>query len=550
MKLFVKQKAYKEEGEFLVAINDELEQLAKPDLCNEAERLGISTTGTKKELRREILRKRVLQWREENYPNVSLREIDLDVLDEEEEEAEDKLEGDQIENGGENAQAEDDANQEGVDVEQNVDEYGREENAHLQHSFGGTPPHHSTPVGPAQAGIVDSSLLIRMMIEENRRRDEENRRREDRLMQELGRLHGELRSQTGSSSSVTTMQEFRRRSARCFRDIHPKLEELRNQIESDKFKEMRRLSDDVNQRVAKFDDFFENKIDLLDGDAEKDKLIKDWMSLRERALQEVYSAKAKLEEKKMIDSAGALPEKIKVPQFNGDLIKYPDWWEEYKAVVHENKKVSTFYKLTYLKSAMKGAATHVLDGISLKPENYEKALDLVQMRFGRKRVITRHLVRSLAKMEPVASGNPKAFLELADKLSARYTTLKTQVTDVDQLIIPLMEDKLPKEARQLWERKLGEVVDDDAFADAKMFFEFVQKEASAQTASSDDNPTKENSKKNDPKANKSDGKKSGDNPRFSAAALPSSVSSKTKKDYFYNLYLTNNVFPACALPKM
>jgi len=72
MKHFVKQKAYKEEGEFLVAINDELEQLAKPDLCNEAERLGISTTGTKKELRREILRKRVLQWREENYPNVSL----------------------------------------------------------------------------------------------------------------------------------------------------------------------------------------------------------------------------------------------------------------------------------------------------------------------------------------------------------------------------------------------------------------------------------------------------------------------------------------------
>jgi len=53
--------------------------------------------------------------------------------------------------------------------------------------------------------------------------------------------------------------------------------------------------------------------------------------------------------------------------------------------------------------------------------------------------------------------------------------LKTQVTDVDQLIIPLMEDKLPQEIRQLWERKLGEMVNDDAFADEKMFFDFVRK---------------------------------------------------------------------------
>jgi len=261
-----------------------------------------------------------------------------------------------------------------------------------------------------------------MLMQELRRRDEELRREmrqsNEDYRTEMRRLNDELRSQTGSSSSVTTMQEFRRRSDRCFREIRSKIEDLERKTSSEKFDEMRHVGDDLKERVSKFDDFFENKIDLLDGNEEKDRLIENWIDLRDRALKEVYRARTTLEKKKKIDSAGALPDKVKVPQFNGDIIHYPDWWEEFKEVVHENEKVSKFYKLSYLKSSMKGSAAHVLSGISLKPENYEKALELVKMRFGRKRVITRHLVRSLAKMEPAASGDPKAFRDLADKLSA------------------------------------------------------------------------------------------------------------------------------------
>jgi len=47
LKFIVKQRAHKAEYDFLVATNNELIQLAKPDLCNEAERLGLGTTGTK-----------------------------------------------------------------------------------------------------------------------------------------------------------------------------------------------------------------------------------------------------------------------------------------------------------------------------------------------------------------------------------------------------------------------------------------------------------------------------------------------------------------------
>ena len=60
-----------------------------------------------------------------------------------------------------------------------------------------------------------------------------------------------------------------------------------------------------------------------------------------------------------------------------------------------------------------------------------------------KRVITRHLVHSLVKMEPSTSTDAKAVQELTDKLISRFTNLKNQVTEVDQVIIPLLENKLP-----------------------------------------------------------------------------------------------------------
>ena len=59
--------------------------MAKPDLCNEAERLRLDTRGTKKELRFRILQTRALRWRAETYPDISFGEIDIELADAEEE---------------------------------------------------------------------------------------------------------------------------------------------------------------------------------------------------------------------------------------------------------------------------------------------------------------------------------------------------------------------------------------------------------------------------------------------------------------------------------
>ena len=379
----------------------------------------------------------------------------------------------------------------------------------------------SLAVGSDQ-DLQDGSLkgFMKMMLEEQRKR-------EDALHELIRQMNIERQGSncgSGCSSAVTNSQEFMRRTKRSFESIRLAIEDL--QAISNGRQDVMQLSSAVTRLQSKlnsYENFFENKVDLLDGDAGKDEAIKDWEYLQCRAEKEIVTAKCIIEKQKKLNSAGPLPEGVRVPSFSGDMMAYPQWWEEFEMIVHNNESVSTYYKMLYLKGAMKGDASHVLDGLGVASENYVSALEIVKQRFGSKRVITRHLVRSLTQMEPVESMDPKPFLALTDMMISRHATLKTQVKEVDDLLIPLLEDKLPSDVRQMWERHLGTMVKDASYANAKMFFDFIRKEAAARIASVDQLSTKEQ-KGSERKSHKPNGKDSGvDDGQFSAAALTAST---------------------------
>ena len=70
------------------------------------------------------------------------------------------------------------------------------------------------------------------------------------------------------------------------------------------------------------------------------------------------------------DKAGGLPTGVLVPEFHGDPNKFPDWFESFEALVHQNVKVSQFCKYRYLRQALKGSAASCLDGFSPLVEHY------------------------------------------------------------------------------------------------------------------------------------------------------------------------------------
>ena len=98
----------------------------------------------------------------------------------------------------------------------------------------------------------------------------------------------------------------------------------------------------------------------------------------------IAKLKAALDEDEL---AGPLPGGVSPPTFDGDKMKFPTFWDAFCPLVQENPKVSRFFKMTYLKSAMKGEASGVLDKFTTIAENYEAAVDAVKKRFGRNQAI-------------------------------------------------------------------------------------------------------------------------------------------------------------------
>ena len=77
--------------------------------------------------------------------------------------------------------------------------------------------------------------------------------------------------------------------------------------------------------------------------------------------------------------AGCLPNGITPPVFYGDIMKFPTFWDAFAPLVHENPKVSRFYKMTYLKAAMKGDAAGALDSYPTTAESYDPVVKAIKI---------------------------------------------------------------------------------------------------------------------------------------------------------------------------
>jgi len=93
--------------------------------------------------------------------------------------------------------------------------------------------------------------------------------------------------------------------------------------------------------------------------------------------------------------AGPLPAGVKVPKFDGSILKYQKWWDHFRSLIHENKRVSQFWKMQYLLQAMEGVAASVLAGFEGLASEYPEALETVQKRYGKEHLVVRHIIHSV-----------------------------------------------------------------------------------------------------------------------------------------------------------
>ena len=80
--------------------------------------------------------------------------------------------------------------------------------------------------------------------------------------------------------------------------------------------------------------------------------------------------------------------KISVSSFDGSLLNWSSFWEQFETAIHLKEQLTDAEKLVYLKDSLKdGPARHVIEGLAQTSGNYAEEITCLQKRYDRRRLI-------------------------------------------------------------------------------------------------------------------------------------------------------------------
>ena len=78
--------------------------------------------------------------------------------------------------------------------------------------------------------------------------------------------------------------------------------------------------------------------------------------------------------------------KLHIKPFDGNYLEWLTFWDSFSNAVHENTNISNVDK-NYLKGMITGEAARAISGLPMTSQNYEKAIQILKERFGRKQIL-------------------------------------------------------------------------------------------------------------------------------------------------------------------
>ena len=98
------------------------------------------------------------------------------------------------------------------------------------------------------------------------------------------------------------------------------------------------------------------------------------------------------------------PPQLEIPMFNGDVLKWQEFWDAFEATIDKGK-YSSVDKMNYLKSKLTNEALDAISGYQLSNSNYKVVVDVLKKRFGNPQLIIDAHYRTL--ITPPCSHKPK-----------------------------------------------------------------------------------------------------------------------------------------------
>lgn len=136
---------------------------------------------------------------------------------------------------------------------------------------------------------------------------------------------------------------------------------------------------------------------------------------------------------------------LDIPTFNGDKMKWTNFWDTFETTIDRNDGLSGIEKLKYLNSKLTGEARQAVSGILLSNDNYKVATDLLKERFGdQQTVINSHYAELINLMS--ASNNTRSLRSLYDQIEKNLRSLEALKQDINQdVFISIVTSKIPRD---------------------------------------------------------------------------------------------------------
>ena len=125
------------------------------------------------------------------------------------------------------------------------------------------------------------------------------------------------------------------------------------------------------------------------------------------------------------DFKGVKLPKIDVPTFDGNLLNWRSFWEQFCVSVQSHSNLADSNKLVYLQHSLKdGSAKHVIKGLSRSGEYYAEAIECLQSCYDRPRLIHQTHVRMILEMPTLKDGTGCELRRLHDTLQQHLQATK------------------------------------------------------------------------------------------------------------------------------
>ena len=154
------------------------------------------------------------------------------------------------------------------------------------------------------------------------------------------------------------------------------------------------------------------------------------------------------------DASGVRLPKLDVPTFDGDILHWSTFWEQFVTSVDSRKHLSKAEKLVYLQHAVKnGSAISVIQGLSQSGEQYTEAVECLRSRYDRPRLVHQMHVRKIMDIPRMKEGNGKEIRLLHDTALQHLRALRAMGHEPSgSFITSLLELKLDSTTMFEWQQ--------------------------------------------------------------------------------------------------